>query len=207
MFEQLTTVLDWFGLVIFAITGALVASRKQMDILGFVLLATVTGVGGGTLRDVVLDAGPVFWVNQPQYIVVCVIVACLMFFVAHIPQSRLKLVLWLDAGGLALFAVTGAELALSTGAGSVIAITMGVMTATFGGILRDLLGGEEPIIRQPEVYITAALFGACVFVVSDSLGVPRSAAMIVGFVAAFTLRAAALHWHLALPQYRSRPGR
>ncbi len=207
MFEHLTLFLNWFGLIIFAITGALVASRKQMDLIGFVLLATVTGIGGGTLRDLVLDVGPVFWVKEPAYIAVCAAVAVIMFFLAHIPQSRLTFVLWLDAVGLALFAVTGAEYALSTGAGNLIAITMGVITATFGGIFRDLLGGEEPIIRRPEVYVTAAVFGSVLFVLGTTLGLPATWAMVIGFVGAFTLRAIALHLKLALPQYKSRPGR
>lgn len=207
MFEHFTTVLNWFGLIIFAITGALVASRKQLDIVGFVLLATVTGIGGGTLRDLALGTGSVFWVTEPEYILVCAAVACVMFFLAHIPQSRLNVVLWLDAVGLALFAVTGAAHALSVGAGSIIAITMGVITATFGGIFRDLLGGEEPVIRRPEVYVTAALFGASLYVLCVALSVPGEWAMVIGVLAGFALRALALHLNWVLPQYKSRPGR
>lgn len=207
MFEAATTFLDWFGLCVFAITGALVASRKEMDIVGFVLLGSVTGIGGGTIRDVVLGQTPVFWVVQPSYILTCIALSCLTFFVAHIPQSRYKYLLWLDAIGLALFAVTGAERALDAGAGMTVAVAMGVATATFGGILRDLLGGESPVILRSEIYITAAVTGALVFVLADFLGAPREAAMIAGFVAGMALRSSALIWNLALPRYRPRPGR
>jgi uncharacterized membrane protein YeiH len=146
--STVTVILDWFGVIVFAITGALVASRKQMDLVGFALLGTVTGVGGGTIRDVLLGRLPVFWVDNPAYLVTCVLVSCLAFFTAHIPQSRYIFLLWLDAIGLALFAVTGAERAMLSGAGSIVAIAMGVITATFGGIVRDVLGGESPVILE-----------------------------------------------------------
>lgn len=205
MLQGIAAVLDWFGLVVFATTGALVASRKEMDIFGFALLATAAGIGGGTLRDVLLGQLPVFWVQQPAYLLVCVGVAALLFFTAHIPQSRLTLVLWLDAIGLALFAVTGAEKTLLAGAGPVVAVAMGVMTATFGGIIRDILGGETPIILSREIYVTAALLAALVFVAGLALGLTHPVALVSGFVAGFVLRAAALVWGWSLPRYRSRP--
>src|SRR3954470_11953810 len=108
MFQTATAVLDWLGIVVFAVTGALVASRKQMDVVGFVVLGTVTGIGGGTLRDVLLGL-PVFWVREPAYLITCTLVSVVVFFAAHIPQSRSQYVLWFDAIGLALFAVTGAD--------------------------------------------------------------------------------------------------
>jgi uncharacterized membrane protein YeiH len=206
MLHGIAAVLDWFGLVAFATTGALVASRKQMDIFGFALLATAAGIGGGTLRDVLLGL-PVFWVQQPAYLLVCFGVAAVLFFTAHIPQSRLTLLLWLDAIGLALFAVTGAEKALLAGAGPVVAVTMGVMTATFGGIIRDILGGETPMILSREIYVTAALLAALVFVAGLALGLTHPVALVSGFAAGFLLRAAALHWGWSLPRYRPRPPR
>src|SRR5512138_269395 len=111
MFQTATMALDWLGIIAFAITGALVASRKQMDVVGFAILGTVTGLGGGTVRDLLLDL-PVFWVREPAYLLTCVSVSVLVFFAAHIPQSRYKYLLWLDAVGLALFAVVGTEKAL-----------------------------------------------------------------------------------------------
>lgn len=204
MFQQLILILDWFGICVFAVTGALVASRKEMDIVGFALLGSVTGIGGGTVRDVLLGVEPVFWVRQPAYLVTCIAVSSVMFFLAHIPQSRERLLLWFDAAGLALFSVTGTVSALTAGAGPVIAVAMGVATATFGGIIRDILGGESPVILKQQIYITAALLGAAVFVVLHWLGLPADPSAGLAFLSAFSLRAAALHWNLSLPRYRAR---
>lgn len=205
MFETVTMTLDWLGIVVFAITGALVASRKQMDIVGFALLGTATAIGGGTLRDVLLGT-PVFWVHKPAYLITCILVSALVFFTAHIPQSRYKVVLWFDAVGLALFAVSGTEKAVLDGMGAIVAMAMGVITATFGGIIRDLLGGEIPVILSREIYASAALAGAATLVFLMLLGVPRELGLCVGFTVAFGIRAAALYRGWSLPRYRSRPG-
>ncbi len=202
MFQQLIIFLNWFGICVFAVSGALVASRKEMDIVGFAMLGSVTGIGGGTIRDVVLGAQPVFWVKEPAYLATCVVVAALTFFIAHIPQSRERLLLWFDAIGLALFSVTGADSSLMLGASPIIAIALGVSTATFGGIIRDILGDEVPIILKQEVYITAALLGSSVFVLLIGIGVSRDLSAGLAFACAFALRAAALHWNLSLPRYR-----
>lgn len=207
LFDTAAALLDWLGVIVFAISGALVASRKQMDVVGFALLGTVTGIGGGTLRDLLLGLGPVFWVREPATLVVCVIVAGAVFFTAHIPQSRYRMLLWFDALGLALFAVTGTERALLAGSGPAVAVAMGVVTATFGGILRDVLGGESPVVLSREIYVTAALVGAGVFVALSALGVPREAALGAGFAAGFLVREMALHRGWTLPRYRERPGR
>ena len=203
MLQTFILVLDWFGLCVFAVSGALVASRKEMDIVGFAMLASVTGIGGGTIRDVLLGIEPVFWVRHPGYLVTCVAVAIVSFFLAHIPQSRKLILLWFDAVGISLFCVTGADTALATGAGPTIAIAMGVATATFGGIIRDILGGESPIILKQEIYITAALLGSTVLVSLSALGMSQDVSAVAGFCAAFLLRAAALTWNLSLPRYRS----
>lgn len=206
MLQSLIIALDWFGICVFAVTGALVASRKQMDIVGFALLGSVTGIGGGTIRDVLMGIQPVFWVQKPGYLLACVAVSCATFFFAHIPQHRYRYLLWFDAVGLALFAVTGAGGALAHGASPAIAVAMGVATATFGGIIRDILGGESPIILRQEIYITAALVGAAVFVGLMQAGASQDLAVVLGFAAGFGLRAAALHWGLTLPRYTPRPG-
>ena len=190
----------------FTISGALVASRKQMDIVGFVLLGTVTGIGGGTLRDILLGANPVFWINTPAYLVACVAVSGVVFFTAHIPQSRYQFLLWFDAFGLGIFAVVGAEKALLMGTDPAVAVAMGIITATFGGILRDLLGAESPVVLSREIYVTAALAGAVCFVAVSSVGLPREIAVIVGLLIGFGLRGAALHCGWSLPRYKSRPG-
>jgi uncharacterized membrane protein YeiH len=205
MFQTATSVLDWLGIIAFAVTGALVASRKQMDVVGFVVLGTATGIGGGTLRDVLLGL-PVFWAREPAYLIACALASVLVFFAAHIPQSRYRYLLWLDAIGLALFAVIGAEKALQAGADATVAVAMGVITATFGGIVRDLLGGESPVILSREIYATAALAGAVVLVVLMAAGAPRELAVGSGFAIALLIRAAALRYGWSLPRYRPRPG-
>ena len=207
MFDTFAALLDWLGIIVFATTGALVASRKQMDPVGFALLGTVTGIGGGTIRDTLIGALPVFWVKEPAYLVTCVLVSCATFFLAHVPQSRLKVLLWFDAVGMALFAVTGAEKALLAEAGPVAAVAMGVITATFGGIVRDLLGGESPVILSREIYVSAALGGAAIFVALALAGIAREYALAGGFLIGFAIRAAALRWLWSLPRYRPRAGR
>jgi uncharacterized membrane protein YeiH len=206
MFETVTAALDWLGVAVFAVTGALVASRKRMDVFGFVLLGAATGIGGGTLRDVLLGL-PVFWVREPAYLLTCVAVSVLVFFTAHIPQSRYRYLLWLDAVGLALFAVAGAERAAAAEAGPVIAVAMGVVTATFGGVIRDILGAETPVILTREIYVSAALAAAAVFVALGGLGAPRDAALAAGFATGFAIRAAALRYGWSLPRYRPRAPR
>lgn len=207
LFDTAAAALDWLGVIVFAVSGALVASRKQMDIVGFALLGTVTGIGGGTLRDLLLGQGPVFWVREPAYLIVCVAVSGAVFVTAHIPQSRYRVLLWFDALGLALFAVTGAERALLAGSGPVVAVTMGVITATFGGILRDVLGNERPVVLSREVYVTVALIGAIMFVVLSSFGLGRESALGAGLLTALVVRGMALQRGWSLPRYRARPGR
>ena len=199
MLDSIAQFLDWFGLCVFALTGALVASRKQMDIVGFALLGSVTGIGGGTIRDVLMGALPVFWVQKPAYLLTCVLVSCGAFFIAHLVQSRQRLLIWADAVGLALFSVTGADIAQNQGAGSVIAIALGVATATFGGIIRDILGGDVPVILRREIYVTAALLGSSVFAMCLQLGLAKNLSLVAGFMAAFALRAAAISFDLSLP--------
>jgi uncharacterized membrane protein YeiH len=206
MLETLITLLDVSGVAVFAVTGALVASRKQMDVVGFALLATVTGIGGGTLRDLILGL-PVFWVQKPIYLGICFVVAILVFFTAHIPQSRYRLLLQLDAVGLSFFCVVGADIALAAGVGYIVVVVMGVMTATFGGVIRDILGGEVPIILRKEIYATAALAGAGSFAALTAAGAPGLVAALSGFAACFVIRALALSRGWSLPPYRARPGR
>jgi uncharacterized membrane protein YeiH len=207
MLATLTSLLDLFGMAVFATSGALVASRKQMDIFGFILLGTVTGVGGGTIRDLLLGIAPVYWVSDPRYLMVCIVVSAVVFFTAHIPESRYRLLLWVDAAGLAAYAVVGVEKGIEAGAGTLVAVTMGVITATFGGILRDMLGGESPIILRKEIYVTAALAAALMYVAALGLGIPRGAAAPIAMMVGFVVRGCALHWGWSLPAYRARPGR
>ena len=198
--------LDYAGVAVFAATGALSASRKELDIDGFLFLASVTGTGGGTFRDLILDV-PVFWVENPAYLLVCAGVAVLIFFTAHRLESRYKLLLWLDAVGLAAFATMGAAKGLALTGSPVVAVVTGVLTSAFGGILRDLLAGEPSVLLRPEIYVTAAMIGAAIFIIADFAGFPLLAAALVAFAGAFIVRGGALKYGWSIPAYRGRPGR
>ena len=198
--------LDYAGVAVFAATGALAASRKELDIIGFLFLASVTGIGGGTVRDLILGA-PVFWVENNDYIVVCATVAVIVYFTAHLIESRYKLLLWLDAVGLAAYCVFGAWKGLVVTGSATVAIVTGLFTATLGGIMRDLLSGEPSVLMRPEIYVTAAMAGAAVFTVLYIGGMPLIAAALIAFAAAFAVRGGALKFGWSFPPYRSRPGR
>ena len=198
--------LDYAGVAVFAATGALAASRKELDIIGFLFLASVTGIGGGTLRDVILNL-PVFWVASSGYVLICAVVAVLVFFSAHRVESRYKLLLWLDAIGLAAFSVMGAAKGLAITGSPVVSIITGMLTATFGGILRDLLAGEPSVLLRPEIYVTAALAGAAIFTLGDVAGLPQIVSGLAGFGVALAVRGGALRFGWSFPSYKSRPGR
>lgn len=199
-------IMDIMGVIVFAASGALVASRKEMDLVGFGLTASLTGVGGGTLRDLLLDR-PVFWISDPLPVWICLGIATLIFFSAHIIQRRYVVLLWADAIGIALYGVMGAELARQIGAGPLVAIVMGMMTASFGGLIRDVICNETPLILGKEVYATAAALAAAVHIGLSSFGVPFEISVFSGIVAGFLLRAAGIAKGLALPTYKARPGR
>ncbi|MCH9807601.1 MAG: trimeric intracellular cation channel family protein [Alphaproteobacteria bacterium] len=203
---KLLPALDLCSAAVFAITGALVASRKQMDIIGFMWLGVVTGVGGGTLRDLLLGV-PVFWVQDATPVVACLIASVIVYFTAHLAVSRYQLILWLDAVGMALVTVAGTAKGIDNGAGPVVAVAMGAITATVGGIIRDILGQEPSILLRKEVYITAALAGAVVYVLLVGFDQGRWVAAISGGLTAFTIRGLALNFGWSLPVYRSRAGR
>jgi uncharacterized membrane protein YeiH len=207
MFENGIATLDWMGIVAFTITGALVASRNQMDIVGFMLLGTVTGIGGGTIRDLLLGIHPILWIERPEYLVVCLIISLIVFLTAHRVSSRMRIILWADAIGLALFAIVGAERALATGAPPLVAIVMGVITACFGGIIRDVLSQERSIIFSREIYVTAAMVAAASFVALSQTGLARELAMTISLLAGVGLRGGAILRGWSLPRYRAYPPR
>lgn len=197
---------DLAAAAVFAVTGALVASRKQMDIVGFMWLGVVTGVGGGTVRDLLLDM-PVFWVREPTPIAVCLVSSVMVYFTAHLVHSRYRLILWLDALGLALVTIAGTAKGLDAGAGPLVAVVMGVITAAVGGIIRDILGQEPSIILRREIYVTASVVGAVLYVSLVGLAIDRTSAALAGGSAAFLVRSLAIVLGWSLPTYKSRPGR
>lgn len=205
-FDEILIWLDYAGVIVFAISGALVASRKCLDPVGFALIATVTGIGGGTVRDLLLGQN-VFWVYQPGYVVLCVITAAIVYMVAPHVEYRYRLLLWADAAGISLFCVLGARVAVESGFSGTIAIVMGLLSATFGGLIRDVLCNEIPLILRNEIYATAALIGAFIYIVLESLALPYSVAELGGIAACFVVRAFGLSRGLSLPRYRPRAGR
>lgn len=206
MFPNLVYGLDVLGVAVFAASGALVASRKEMDLIGFGLLAAITGIGGGTLRDVILDR-PVFWILDQSFLAICLLVALVTFFAAHLIQRRYPVLVWLDAVGLAAYGVLGAHVATQAGAGVVIAAVLGVITATFGGMMRDVVSQEMPLILQKQLYATAALASAVAYLVLTSAGLSATVSAIAATVAGFLLRGAAIRFDLTLPRYKPREGR
>lgn len=188
----------------FALTGALKASQKDMDVFGMMLMASVVGIGGGTVRDLLLGIRPVFWVDRPEYILICIGIAVGAFFVAHRLPSRQWWLAWADAIGLATFCVVGAQVALGAGAPPVVAVLMGIMTATFGGIMRDVLCAEIPLILQREIYAMAAAAGAIVYVLGHALTGNEPVSAVLAFCVAFAARAAGILFQLSLPRFTRR---
>jgi uncharacterized membrane protein YeiH len=199
--------LDYAGVAVFAATGALAASRRQVDLIGFIFLAIVTGVGGGTLRDVILGQLPVFWVGEPGYLIVAAATAVLVYFTAHLVWSRYVWLLWLDAIGLSAYCVIGAAKGLALGVPAPIAVVTGVMTATFGGILRDIVTGEPSVLMRREIYLTAALAGASAYTLLAQFGAPSAPAVLVSALTAFLVRGGALHFGWKFPVFHAREGR
>ncbi|GCA48196.1 MULTISPECIES: trimeric intracellular cation channel family protein [Sinorhizobium] len=199
--------LDYAGVAIFAATGALSASRKQLDIIGYLFLASATGIGGGTIRDLVLGATPVFWVVNPNFIIVCAAVAVAVFLTSHLLESRYRMLVWLDALGLSAYCVMGAAKGLAATGSPIVALVTGALTATFGGVLRDLLAGEPSVLLRPEIYVSAALIGAGAFVLASLVGLPLVAASALGVVTAFAVRGGALRYGWTLPTGKAGPGR
>ncbi|MFV0384031.1 trimeric intracellular cation channel family protein [Paracoccus sp. (in: a-proteobacteria)] len=207
-FETLVEVLDYGSVLVFALTGALVASRGQLDLVGFIFMAALTAVGGGTLRDLLLGRDMVFWVADPSYILLATGAAIIVFWTAHLFESRYKLLLWLDSVALSVAVAAGVGVATEGGFGPVIVIIMGVVTGTFGGLMRDVVGNEVPLgLKQGQLYLTAAFGGSAAAAAMIAMGFPRVQALIACAVAVWILRAGSLIWGWKLPVYKPRPPR
>lgn len=202
----LFTILDYSAVFVFALTGSLVASRAQLDIVGFAFFACLTAVGGGTLRDVLLDRNPVFWIDSPSYLGVACIAALLVFVTAHLFESRYRLLLWLDAFALAIAVAAGAGVAQALGHSAPIVLVMGVITGCMGGLMRDVVSNEVPLVlKQGELYVTCAVAGAAATVAAHGAGLGSTLAVILCSAATFFLRAGSLIFGWSLPVYKSRP--
>lgn len=201
---SLLYLLEMLGTAAFAVSGALAASRKNMDIFGFCVLALMPAVGGGTIRDIIIDRVPVFWIDDTRFVVVAIVAALVVFFTSYEAGSRRRILVWMDALGLALFAALGTEICLKHGTGPLVAIMLGVTTAVTGGMIRDIICNEIPLILSREIYATAALVAALVYVLADAAGLAQQIALLVAVIVGFTLRALAIVYDWSLPSFGMR---
>ncbi len=193
---------DLFGVAVFAIAGALTAGRKGMDLFGVLVVALVTALGGGTLRDIIIDRHPVSWIRDETYIVVTCVAALgtvlWVRFTRPMPENWLLIA---DAFGLAVFTVIGTQVALEQGTPVSTAIIMGVMTGVAGGVIRDMICNEIPLIFHKEIYATACLAGSLALVVLRPFGLPLGLDTGIAMLTVLAIRLAAIRWHLSLPRF------
>jgi uncharacterized membrane protein YeiH len=199
-FSDALVVLDVFGIAVFAVSGALVAAEKKQTLVTFIFFAVATGIGGGTLRDLLIGA-PVFWVHTNATLLICIGAALGVWLISS-RRIAARALAWFDAAGLAAYATYGSAKAIGYGVAPVPAFAMGVLTACFGGIVRDVLAGEPSILMRPELYVTAAALSAGLFVLLTLVGAPLWLAAAVAVAAGFGLRALAIARGWKLPAYR-----
>ncbi|SFE39597.1 trimeric intracellular cation channel family protein [Roseivivax sediminis] len=201
----LVAVLDYAAITMFALTGALVASREQLDIVGFAFLACLTGMGGGTLRDLLLDRD-VFWIADPVYLVSATLAAVGVFFLAHRLESRWETLKWLDAAALSVAVAAGAVITADAGEALPVIVVMGMITGCVGGLARDVVSNEVPLMLRPgQLYVTCAFSGSLALALADLAGAPSALSAVLAAVVCFVLRAGAIRRGWELPIYKPRP--
>ncbi|MDJ0708930.1 MAG: trimeric intracellular cation channel family protein [Woeseiaceae bacterium] len=194
--------LEMLGTAAFAVSGALAASRKRMDIFGFCVLALMPAVGGGTIRDIIIDRVPVFWVSDNRYVAVAIISALVVFFAPHRrPGIRREVLVWADALGLALFAALGTEICLQYETGALVAVMLGVTTAVTGGMIRDVICNEIPLILSREIYATAAFAASLAFVAGDALALGDNVSLAIAVATGLLIRGLAIVYNWSLPSF------
>lgn len=193
--------LGLIGIAAFSITGVIAAGRKGMDIFSIVLLGVVTALGGGTLRDIIIDVNPVFWIADLYYLWVAVFASIVTFFLVRHINNVYRFLLFVDAFGLSLFTILATEKTLFLGFSKPIAILMGITTGAAGGMLRDILTGRMPLILGKEFYATPALLGALMFILLDSFFPLHDFNRVYAITIIFLLRASAIQWGLYYPQW------
>ena len=205
--ETLLLMLDYAAVAVFAVSGALVASRSQLDIVGFIFIAALTATGGGTLRDIILDR-TVFWVADPTILAVAAAAAIAVFFAAHLLESRYKALLWIDACALAVAVPAGVAAAYGLQQSWPIVLVMGMITGCLGGLMRDVVCNEVPLVlKQGELYVTCAFAGAAAAVLARTTGLAEMPSLLLCALVTLTLRAGSLGFGWRLPVYRTRPPR
>ena len=199
---MLIYIIDMFGTAIFAISGVLLAGRLKMDPFGVIVLASVTAIGGGTIRDMALGATPVFWITDTNYLLVIFVTCILTMLIIRKPKRLPWYILPVsDAIGLAVFVGIGVEKALKYNADPMVAVIMGVITGCGGGIIRDVLAREVPMILRSEVYATACILGGIVHTSSLTFNIEGTTSMLLGVATTLIIRLAAIRWHLSLPTF------
>ena len=184
----------------FAISGALAAGRKSLDWLGVAVIAMVTAIGGGTVRDLLLERHPIFWIADPDYLVVCLAATALTLVYVRLRTPPFRALFVADAMGLAFFTIGGVQIAEMAGLSGLLALLMGLITGVVGGVARDVLLAEIPLIlRRGQLYASAAIAGAALYLLLERTGVPRDAAALAGMAAIALVRFAAIIWRLELP--------
>lgn len=199
---QLLYWLDLFGVAVFAISGALAAGQKSLDLLGVVIIAVVTAVGGGTIRDLLLNRHPVFWISDPTYLIVIIIAALFTIWYTRYMEPPQKALLLADALGLAVFTISGAQISQEVISSDLIIVIMAAITGTVGGLIRDVLTNEIPMIMQRDIYATASLAGATVYLLLQLTSLPSPIIIIAGMALVMGLRLAAIQWDLHLPRFK-----
>lgn len=202
---MLLHLLDLIGVAVFAISGALAAGRRRLDLIGVVVLAAVTAIGGGTIRDLLLDRHPIFWLADPSYLLVILGATLLTLAwtrIARVPWPTLDVA---DALGLALFSVAGTQIAERAGLPAIACVLLGTVTGAAGGVVRDVLTAQIPaVLRQGSLYATAAIAGTTLYVVLTRLGATAHGATLSGMGLVAALRLAAIRWELTLPAFELR---
>ncbi|BBI99489.1 membrane protein [Ferrigenium kumadai] len=200
---NLIYLLDLCAVAVCAITATLEARRRELDLFGVVVIAVISGIGGGTVRDLLLGRLPVYWVHDPIYVVVGMVAGTLTFFLSRRIRLPKNFFLVPDAIGLALFTVIGTSVALQLGVPWLIAALMGVITGVFGGVIRDILCNEVPLIFRTDIYATASLAGALLLIALDDYGMGHNLAILFAMICTVAIRLAAIRWHIHLPRLRS----
>lgn len=199
---MLLYILDLMGVAVFAVSGVLAARDRELDLLGVIVVAAMTAIGGGTLRDLLLDRHPIFWITDVTYLLV--IIAAALVTVAYVryrppPFMSLRIA---DAFGLGLFALSGARYAEASQLSPLLVVLMGTMTGVTGGVLRDVVTARIPLILQREIYASAAIAGVSAYLLMQAIGVGQSTAFVGGVIVVVALRLAALRWDLHLPTFK-----
>jgi len=194
--------LDLAGVAVFAASGVLAARDRDLDLLGIIVVAAITAIGGGTLRDLLLDRHPIFWIVDSWYIVVIIAAALLTVAYVRVRPPPGATLLVADALGLGLFALSGAQLAEAAQYSPLIVVLLGTMTGVTGGVLRDVITARVPLILQQEIYATAAIVGVAAYLALQAVGTPKAIAFWAGMVVVVALRLIAIRWGLHLPVVR-----